>query len=144
MKNILILIVAIVGVGGLIALIGHHSTGGSSKSLTSQTTRSTATPGAAPSSAKYKDGSYTGDAVDVGYGPVQVQAVIVGGKITTVNFLQMPSDQPHSTDVTNQSEPVLLKEALSVQTATVDTVSGATATTGGFVQSLGSALKQAS
>jgi uncharacterized protein with FMN-binding domain len=141
MKNILILIVAIVGVGGLIALIGHHS----SKSPTaSKTVRSTATPGAVPSGVKYKDGSYTGDAVDVGYGQVQVQAVIAGGKITTVNFLQMPSDQPHSTEVTNESEPVLLKEAISVQASSVDTVSGATQTSSGFVQSLGSALKQAS
>jgi uncharacterized protein with FMN-binding domain len=143
MKRALIVIVVIAGVGGLIALMSYKPTG-SSANQTVNSPQTTTTPGPLPAGVTYKDGSYTGDAVDVGYGLVQIQAVISGGKITSVNFLQMPSDQNHSVEVTNMAEPILLQEAITTQTAAVDAVSGATASSGGFVQSLGSALKQAS
>ena len=92
----------------------------------------------------YKDGSYTGSVADAFYGNVQVKAVINGGKITNVQFLQYPSDRSTSVRINSQAMPLLTQEAIQVQSAQVDGVSGATATSQAFIQSLSSALQQAS
>ncbi len=96
------------------------------------------------SKAAYKDGQYTGDVVDAFYGPVQVKAIISGGKITDVQFLQYPNKPGHTIELSNQVMPVLISEAIKVQSAKVDIISGATQTTEGFIQSLSSALSKAS
>lgn len=91
----------------------------------------------------YKDGTYTGTSVDVYYGYVQVAAVINGGKITDIKFLNYPKDRSTSLEIANYSLPILKTEAISVQSANVDIVSGATETSKGFKESLASALAQA-
>lgn len=97
-----------------------------------------------PSSvAAYKDGTYTGSTADAFYGYVQVQAVISGGKITDVVFLQHPSDRSESEYINSQAMPLLKQEAIQVQSAQVDGVSGATDTSQAFVQSLETALQKA-
>jgi uncharacterized protein with FMN-binding domain len=102
------------------------------------------TPAATPArTGKYKDGTYTGSVADAFYGNVQVQAVVSGGKITDVIFLQYPNDRRTSIEINSQAMPLLKQEAIAVQSAQVDGVSGATATSGAFIQSLGSALSQA-
>jgi uncharacterized protein with FMN-binding domain len=108
----------------------------------------TATPPSSPmvstSASQLKDGTYTGDAADAVYGNIQVQAVIQGGKLTDVIFLQSPNDRSASREINSQATPMLKQEAISAQSAQVDGVSGATDSSQAFVQSLGSALKQAS
>lgn len=99
-------------------------------------------PTSAPSG-QYKDGVYTGDTQDVFYGNVQIQATIQNGKITDVKFLQYPNDRRTSIDINSQAMPILQSEAIQAQSANVDGVSGATATSQGFVASLGSALAKA-
>jgi len=147
MKQTFIAIAALVGVGGLIALLGYHPHSDAVGSLSDSTTStsespSKATPQATPAG-RYKDGTYTGSGVDVSYGMVQVQAVISGGKITGVNFLQMPFDASRSAMITNEAKPVLEQETISAQVANVDLVSGATSDWDGFVKSMQSALDQA-
>jgi uncharacterized protein with FMN-binding domain len=95
------------------------------------------------SSGQYTDGSYTGTAVDAYYGALQVLAVIQGGKLTDVQFLQYPSSRSTSQQINNNAMAALKKEAISAQNANVNTVSGATDTSASFRQSLGSALAQA-
>lgn len=92
---------------------------------------------------KYKDGSYTGSVADAFYGNIQVKAVISGGKITDVQFLQYPSDRRQSIAINTQAMPMLKQEAIQAQSAQVDGVSGASASSGAFIQSLQSALSQA-
>ena len=92
---------------------------------------------------KYKDGTYTGSVADAFYGNIQVQAVISGGKITSVNFLQAPSDRRTSTEINSQADPLLAQEAIQAQSAQVSGVTGATASSDAFVQSLQNALQQA-
>ncbi len=92
---------------------------------------------------QYKDGNYTGSVADAYYGNVQVQAVISGGKITDVKFLQYPNDNHTSIRINSQAMPYLTTEAIQAQSAKVNTVSGASATSGAFVQSLTVALSQA-
>lgn len=91
----------------------------------------------------YRDGEYTGRVVDVYYGNVEVKAIIQNGKIVDVQFLQHPSDRRASQLINAQAMPMLKSEAIQAQNANVDTISGATATSGGFVESLGDALLQA-
>ncbi|HQU07992.1 MAG: hypothetical protein B7X04_03180 [Parcubacteria group bacterium 21-54-25] len=91
----------------------------------------------------YVDGTYTGSSVYVYYGYVQVQATIKDGAIADVQFLSHPNDRGYSIMVNNYAMPLLRQEALSTQNANVNTVSGATETSGGFQQSLSSALAKA-
>lgn len=113
---------------------------GTPTSSSSSTTQST--PTSAPAVA-YKDGSYTGSPTDAFYGTIQVEAIVTGGKISDVKFLQYPNDQPNSVRVNTIAMPLLKQEAISAQSAKVDTVTGATASSDAFVQSLGDALAQA-
>lgn len=94
-------------------------------------------------SGKYMDGEYTGEVADAYYGNIQVKAVISGGKITDVIFLQYPNDQHESLEINGNAMPILKQEAIQAQSANVDIVSRATDSSNAFIQSMGSALKQA-
>lgn len=91
----------------------------------------------------YKDGQYTGDVADAFYGTVQVRAIISGGNITDVQFLQNPHNSGTSQDISGWATPRLKQEAIKSQSAKVDIVSGATQTSQAFIQSLSSALYKA-
>jgi uncharacterized protein with FMN-binding domain len=108
-----------------------------------QTPASTQSAAPVASKGQYKDGSYTGPSVNVYYGYVQVKAVISGGKIADVQFLQYPSDRQTSVMINTQAMPLLKQEAIAAQSASVSGVSGATETSGGFIQSLDGALTKA-
>lgn len=89
---------------------------------------------------QYKDGTFTGSVADAFYGNVQVQAIIQGGKLIDVKFLDYPQDRGTSARISNQSLPQLKTEAIQSQNAKVNIISGATQTSQGFIQSLSSAL----
>jgi uncharacterized protein with FMN-binding domain len=98
---------------------------------------------ASNSTGSYKDGEYTGIAADAFYGNIQVKAVIQNGKLTDVQFIQYPNDRQESIEINSRSMPLLMQEAISVQSSSVDVVSGATDSSDAFIQSLSSALSQA-
>ena len=85
----------------------------------------------------------SGDTVQTDYGPVQVQVTTSNGKITNVQALQLPSDNPRSQEISSAAAPLLRSEALKAQNASIDTVSGATYTSAGYQSSLQSALDKA-
>jgi uncharacterized protein with FMN-binding domain len=91
----------------------------------------------------YADGVYTGGQADAYYGMVQVQTTIQKGKIARVQFLQYPNDRRTSQSINGQAMPLLETEALQVQNANVNIISGATDTSMAFQQSLADALAQA-
>lgn len=91
----------------------------------------------------YNDGAYTGDVTDAYYGMVQVKAVIQGGKITDVQFLDYPHDRRTSQRINEIAMPYLKTEAIQAQNANVNIISGATLTSEAFMQSLQSALSSA-
>ncbi len=104
---------------------------------------SVSTQPSTPSSGSYKDGTYTGSVQDAFYGNIQVQATISGGKITNVTFLQYPNDNRTSQYVNSQADPILAQEAIAAQSAQVDIVSGASASSQAFQASLTDALAKA-
>ncbi len=97
----------------------------------------------APAKGQYRDGQYTGSVEDAFYGPYQVKAIVSGGKITDIHFLQTPNDRQTSIEINSQASPLLKQEAIQVQSAQVDIISGATQSSEGFQRSLQSALNQA-
>ena len=100
-----------------------------------------ATP--APTKAATKgSGTFTGSVVQNPFGEVQVQITLAGGKITDVTALQLPS-HGRSGFISQDVAPILQGEAISAQSANIDTVSGATYTSEAYAQSLQSALDQA-
>src|SRR5215469_9120315 len=94
-------------------------------------------------SARYKDGEFTGDPVEILWGIVQVRAVIQSGQIADVEFLQMPFDRARSVEITDLAKPLLKSEAVKAQSAQVDLITSATMTSMGFRETLASALAQA-
>lgn len=92
---------------------------------------------------QYRDGEYTGPVVDAYYGDVQIKAIIQGGKIADVQFLQYPNDRRTSIRINNIAMPYLKTEAIQVQSANVDIISGATLTSEAFAESLQAALDNA-
>jgi len=97
----------------------------------------------ANNSGAFKDGQYTGSVADAYYGNVQVMAVIQGGKIADVQFLEYPNDRGTSVRINSQAMPLLTDEAIMAQSANVDIISGATQTSHAFRESLASALAKA-
>ncbi|WP_189187941.1 FMN-binding protein [Streptomyces albiflavescens] len=84
----------------------------------------------------------TGNVAQTQYGPVQVRLTLTGDKITKAEAVQAPSGGT-STQKTALAIPKLNQEAVAAGSADIDTVSGATYTSGGYKQSLQSALDKA-
>ncbi|MDT7803928.1 MAG: hypothetical protein QOI78_7361 [Actinomycetota bacterium] len=101
-------------------------------------TTSPATPGSTGGS-----GTFTGDAADTRYGPVQVQITVAGGKITDAQAVEYPQESGRDVRINSTAVPALNQETLQAQSAQIDTVSGATYTSEGYQQSLQSAIDAA-
>ncbi len=103
-----------------------------------------AATGAAPAAgAGGSSQTIKGTTVDTRYGPVQVQVTVSGTKITDVTAIQLPSDNGRDQQINSYAVPQLTQEVLTAQNAHVDTVSGGTYTSEGYLTSLQSALDQA-
>lgn len=81
-----------------------------------------------------------GDTIQTRFGPVQVRITLTGSKITAVTVLQVPDENGRDQEIAEFSVPQLTQEALDAQSAGIDTVSGATYTSEGYIRSLQSAL----
>ncbi|MCW8099985.1 FMN-binding protein [Streptomyces tauricus] len=84
----------------------------------------------------------TGKAVTTDYGPVQVRVTVTGGKITKAEAVQQPKGS-RSDQISADAVPKLNAAAVAAGNADIDAVSGATYTSGGYKESLQSALDQA-
>jgi uncharacterized protein with FMN-binding domain len=74
---------------------------------------------------------------------VQVTVTVTGGKLTDVSAVQLPQADRRDIEINNFAVPQLRQEALDAQSANIDSISGATFTSDGYIQSLQSALDQA-
>jgi uncharacterized protein with FMN-binding domain len=117
----------------------------SSSSSSSSTGSSGDSAGSSGSGASSSSGAktYTGDAVQTRWGPVQVQITVENGKITTSEAVVYPNGNHEDAQINSYALPVLNQEAVGQQSANIDMVSGATVTSEGYLQSLQSAIDQA-
>ena len=106
-------------------------------------TGATGTALAGGDTGRYRNGEYVGNVTDAFYGNLQVKAVIEGGRLSAVQFLQYPNDRPTSIQVNGEAMPILQQEAIAAQSGEVDIVTGATDSSEAFRTSLASALAQA-
>jgi uncharacterized protein with FMN-binding domain len=84
-----------------------------------------------------------GQQVQTYYGIVQVEVKVTGSHIDSVRFLKLTAFDQQSQQINAYAAQILLNETLNAQSAHIDTVSGATYTSEGYIQSLQSALDQA-
>jgi len=85
----------------------------------------------------------TGAAWPTIYGPVQVQVTVKAGKVTAVAAVEYPRESPRDYQINAFAIPQLNSEALAAGSARIDSVSGATYTSQGYIGSLQSALNKA-
>ncbi|GAA1621485.1 FMN-binding protein [Actinoplanes couchii] len=97
----------------------------------------------APSAGTATGETYTGDTVQTQEGDVQVVITVEDGKITSVRVPIYPSGSPKHDEISGSAVPVLVEETLAAQSADIDSVSGATYTSGGYQESLQSAIDAA-
>jgi uncharacterized protein with FMN-binding domain len=85
----------------------------------------------------------TGDVAQTNYGPIQVKITVKNGKITAAEATEYPNNDPRDAQINSYAIPALNQEAISASSAQIDTVSGATYTSQGYITSLQSALDKA-
>ena len=126
---------------------GSAHTGSNNASSPQASSGSSSSPSPSGSSssstAAFKDGTFTGRSADTQYGPVQVRIIVSGGKITKVDVPVYPTESFRDQEINQYAVPHLVSETLSAQSAHIDMISGATFTSGGYLQSLQSALDEA-
>ncbi|MCW2794821.1 FMN-binding protein [Nocardioides sp.] len=155
-------------ISAVVLLFGYHtSTSGALTTATTPITSGTKSGGSAGSTTSGSGsgtGNGTGSGTDTGsgtgspakttskvtgavanteWGPVQVQIDVAGGSITQVSVLQYPAGNSRDDEINSYALPILVDETVQAQSAQIDMVSGATVTSGGYLQSLQSALDQA-
>lgn len=124
-------------IAGLVILLGFKTGRPPAANLPS--------PGSTPAGTRVLTGStrtVTGSVVQTPFGAVQVRVTSHGRHITNVTAVLLPSDTRYSQLLSQTAGPQLRREALTVQSAHIDAVSGATYTSNGYAQSLQSALDQ--
>ncbi len=113
----------------------------SSGATATETAAPAATQAPAASSTKSVNGSFTGPAVFVNYGTVQVKITVANGRITDAVAVQAPSGR--NDRWTNMAVPILKQQTLTAQSANIQGASGASYTSYGWYTSLQGALAQA-
>jgi uncharacterized protein with FMN-binding domain len=96
-------------------------------------------PSAAPTNAAPE--TFTGDAVTMRYGIVQVKITVQGGKIVDAQAVQAPTGS--NDRYTQKAVPRLREQTIAAQSANIQGVSGASFTSYGWYTSLASAIAKA-
>ena len=119
------------------------ATPAATKTSSGTTATASATPTAAATTAApaAKSGTFTGPAVFVNYGTVQVKITVTNGKITDAVAVQAPSGR--NDRYTNMAVPILKQQTLAAQSANIKGASGASYTSYGWFKSLQGALADA-
>lgn len=120
------------------------ATSGATTSVAAPVATATANQSAAATTAATtaaKSGTFTGPAVFVNYGTVQVQITVVNGKVTDAIAVQAPKGK--NDRYTKMAVPILKQQTLAAQSANIVGASGASYTSYGWFTSLQGALADA-
>jgi uncharacterized protein with FMN-binding domain len=85
----------------------------------------------------------TGPAMTTPFSVIQVRATLTDGRLTGVETVALSGDGPHTAALNRHAEPILRHEALRAGSAKIDVVSGATATSLSWIESLQGAIDRA-
>ncbi|MBT2533724.1 FMN-binding protein [Arthrobacter sp. ISL-48] len=124
--------------GGATSGPGSASSGSSDSAAAAESSGSSGAGAAAAGG-----GTYAGAAVQTRFGTVQVQITVKSGVITDVTALHLTDDDRKSVQISNRAAPLLRSEVLAAQSANVQTISGATVTSDGYLTSLQAAIDAA-
>ncbi|MBK3576942.1 FMN-binding protein [Streptomyces sp. MBT65] len=138
-----IVLASAVTASGLVMLLALKPHTAPEVAAAPQVVSSPAPSGSASGKAVAGTKTVTGETAQTRWGPVQVRITVKDGKITDVTAVQSPSDNPRDQEINSYALPQLRSEVLAAQSASIDTVSGATYTSDGYRQSLQSALDSA-
>lgn len=149
-----IVLVGLSTITTLVLLFNYHTSTNSAAVVTNAVSRLPAVPGRRPApspspnksaatSPKPSVASYTGDVADTRWGPVQVQITVKSRRITASQAVEYPQGNGHDAEINGFALPILDSEVVQKQAASIDTVSGATVTSDGYLQSLQSAIDRA-
>jgi len=151
MRRIVLAILSTITV--TVLLFSYHTSTNSATVAVPPIAQPPAAPGTtSPSQSSKKSGtatsksspaSYTGAAADTRWGTVQVRITVQGGKISASEAVQYPQNNGRDAEINGYALPILSQEVVQQQSASIDTVSGATVTSDGYLQSLQSAIDQA-
>jgi hypothetical protein len=122
--------------------------GGAPGIVTQPSGGATGAPSAQPSTGGGAAGGGSGTVVNgsvaqTRWGPVQVQVTIQSGRIVEVTALEVPNGNFRDQEINSYAVPQLRQEVLAAQSARIDTISGATVTSDGYIGSLQAALDAA-
>ncbi|GAA3453513.1 FMN-binding protein [Dactylosporangium matsuzakiense] len=120
---------------------GNSSGGGTTGGNSSGSAGSTGS--GANSGATAGGTTYQGSVAATRWGDVQVTITVADGKITAVNVPVYPNGNGRDRQINARALPILTQETLTAQSARIDTVSGATVTSDGYIESLQAALDAA-
>ena len=98
------------------------------------------TSAGAPAAASGPGKTVTGAARPTIYGPVQVRITVAGSRITAASAVEYPLNTPRDEQINAFAIPQLNSEAVAAGSASIDSVSGATYTSQGYIGSLQNAL----
>jgi uncharacterized protein with FMN-binding domain len=158
--------IAVMGtVSGLVLLFSYHTSlgqgngaqgGDDGTALTADNGSSTGVGGdsgetsAAPSAGAGQSqkgggtsGTFTGDRAQTRWGPVRVRIVVRNGKIIKAQAIEFPNENHHDVEINSVAIPRLQDATVQANSAQIDSVSGATVTSGGYISSLQSAVDKA-
>jgi uncharacterized protein with FMN-binding domain len=99
--------------------------------------------GAGSSDASAGSGTFTGDEAPTRWGPVQVRIVVLNGRITQAETIEYPNGNHRDQEINSWALPQLQDATVRANSAGIDTLSGATVTSQGYLASLQSALDKA-
>jgi uncharacterized protein with FMN-binding domain len=165
------IVMAVMGtVSGVVLLFSYHTSTRSTLAVGAGAASGTTIPGTVPSSAPTSapsptttaptpapssgssssssspakvSGTFTGDPASTRWGTVQVRITVQNGRITSSAAVQYPQNNGRDLEINSYALPQLAQEAVQAQSANIDAISGATVTSGGYIQSLQSAVDQA-
>jgi uncharacterized protein with FMN-binding domain len=123
---------------GFAAVIVLHlaSPSGRSASALGSTTTTKPSSTTAPTGLR----SAVGPSEQFGYGAISVKVTVNGTRVVAVSVAGLQTAESYSQSLANQVDPLLTSEAISAQSANIQSISGASYTSEGFAQSLQAAL----
>jgi uncharacterized protein with FMN-binding domain len=93
-----------------------------------------------PTTTTIPKSSATGPAVDYHFGVIAVTVTLSGGRVGKVTVSVSGDGNPRSQQIDGYAIPILESEAVNADSASIQSVSGASYTSAGFIQSLQGAL----